>query len=481
MMNLLRISVVYLLFATPLFGQFEGFTQYYDYEYSERGEDFIETSDGGFAIIANYALSIGVQEILLIKTDSLGDEEWHQSYGDGSYDNRANSLIQTDDGGFIITGQTTSDTFGLDQRDAYLVRTNEYGDTLWTRKYGVSNYDEALGNISKTLDGGYIIVGGRKVPGFETRDAYIIKLNAAEETEWERNYGENEYNEGMSDVEVTEEGDFIFMGNINLMQVANADIWIFKTDSDGEILWEKIYEFPRQELIRDITVDGDDNIIGVGISSSFDELGDNYEIFAMKFNELGDTLWTNVFSNGEIECNGRSIVILENGDFLIAGIDYSDGPISSSQIILLRISEQGEYVSHKIIGEESTDIAQRIRLVTGGGIAIAGQTNNNCNNCTFLMKLNENGDLSPTENVVEEIENLVFYPNPTSGIVHVETVNNKLKEVLLFDISGRLLGKENTSEQKFSFDIRKYTSSKGFYILRIHNEDRTQSLRVILE
>ncbi len=481
MMNLLRVGIIYLFFSVPAFGQFEGFVQYYDYEYSERGEDFIETADGGFAIIANYALGIGSDRFLLIKTDSEGNEEWHQSYSGGPYHNRANSLIQTDDGGFLITGQTTSDTFGIDQIDAYLVRTDEYGDTLWTRKYGAENYDEGIDNISKTLDGGYIIVGGRKEPGLETRDAYIIKLDANEETEWERNYGEDEYNEGMSDVEVTEEGDFIFMGNVNLMQGTDFDIWLFKTDSSGEVLWEKTYEFPRQEILRDIIIDSDNNIIGVGISSSFDELGDNYEIFLMKFNELGDTLWLNVFSNGEIECNGRSIVALENGDYLIAGIDYNDNANFSSQIILLRVDNEGGFINHKIIGEESTDIVQRIHSVTGGGIAIAGQTANNCDYCAFLMKLNENGDLSPTENIPEETSYLTFYPNPTFGRLYIETTNHNFKEVFLFDISGRLLGREEFLGQSFSFDIRKYASSKGVYFLKMLNEDKTQVFRVILD
>jgi hypothetical protein len=83
------------------------------------------------------------------------DTVWTRTYGGANHDWGA-SCQQTADSGYIISGGTRS--FGAGDVDAYLVKTDASGDTLWTRTYGGANLD-FCGSVQETVDGGYIVAG----------------------------------------------------------------------------------------------------------------------------------------------------------------------------------------------------------------------------------------------------------------------------------------------------------------------------------
>ncbi|MCK4575365.1 hypothetical protein KAU34_03060, partial [candidate division WOR-3 bacterium] len=116
-----------------------------------------QTSDGGY-IIVGMTKPFGVVKTLnvyLIKTDANGDTIWTKMFGGSNYD-AGHSVQQTSDGGYIIAGMTIS--FGVDSGDVYLIKTNSFGDTLWTKTYGGVNFDCGY-SVQQTSDGGYIIAG----------------------------------------------------------------------------------------------------------------------------------------------------------------------------------------------------------------------------------------------------------------------------------------------------------------------------------
>ena len=123
----------------------------YDYGYSVQ-----QTSDGGY-IIAGYTSSYGAgsADVYLIKTDAGGAQQWTQTFG-GSSDDIGHSVRQTSDGGYIIAGVTSS--YGAGGWDVYLIKTDALGDTLWTKTFGGSSWDEGY-SVQQTSDGGYIIAG----------------------------------------------------------------------------------------------------------------------------------------------------------------------------------------------------------------------------------------------------------------------------------------------------------------------------------
>ena len=175
--------------------------------YQDVGYSVQKTSDGGYTV-AGYTRSFGAggYDVYIVKTDSSGDTIWTRTYG-GVGEDYGYSIQQTMDGGYIITGYTNS--FGVGWDDVYLIKTDSTGDTLWTRTYGGTYFD--LGNsVQQTQDGGYIIVGNTN--SFGNADIYIIKTNASGDTLWTRTYGGTNFDFGYS-VQQATDGGYIVAGS----------------------------------------------------------------------------------------------------------------------------------------------------------------------------------------------------------------------------------------------------------------------------
>ncbi len=98
---------------------------------------------------------MGAQDVWVIKTDAMGDTLWTKTFGKNG-DDYGNSIHQTSDEGYILTGTTTS--YGAGNYDLWLIKTNTLGDTLWTKTFGGSGEDRGY-SVQQTSDGGFIITG----------------------------------------------------------------------------------------------------------------------------------------------------------------------------------------------------------------------------------------------------------------------------------------------------------------------------------
>ncbi len=138
------------------------------------GQSVQQTLDDGY-IIAGYSCSFDSVDtnVYLIKTDSLGDTFWTRTYG-GIHREKARSVVQTIDNRYVLVGMTKS--FGLGPRDLYVIKTDEWGETLWTRTYGGNGWDEGYSVIQSSFDCGYIITGYTTIS--ESRYVYLIKIGS---------------------------------------------------------------------------------------------------------------------------------------------------------------------------------------------------------------------------------------------------------------------------------------------------------------
>jgi len=140
----------------------------------DRGCSVEQTSDGGYIIAGYIAFSFGagVDDVYLIKTDPNGDSQWQKTFGGGNRD-YGYSVQQTSDGGYIITGSYGA--FGPNSGDVYLIKTDPSGNSQWQKTFGGSDIDRAH-SVQQTFDGGYIIAGYASSFGAGRRDIYLIKL-----------------------------------------------------------------------------------------------------------------------------------------------------------------------------------------------------------------------------------------------------------------------------------------------------------------
>ena len=184
------------------------FERTYGGGFSDVAHSVVQTLDGGYAIAGfTWSSGAGVSDVYLIRTDSLGSVLWDSTYGGISYD-IGNSVQQTSDGGYVITGNTRSSGAGLN--DVYLIKTDSLGNTLWSTTYGGDSSDVGR-SVAQTLDGGYIIAGETWSFDPGTSDVYVIKTDSLGNVLWDTTYG-GSFNDFGYSVQQTSDSGYIIAG-----------------------------------------------------------------------------------------------------------------------------------------------------------------------------------------------------------------------------------------------------------------------------
>ena len=164
-----------LLLTIPFIGFGQSWEKIFGGTNDDDGLSVQQTTDGGYIITGGTkSFGNGSTDFYLIKTDGNGDSIWTKTFGGTSWDNGW-SVQQTTDGGYIITG--TTESFGNGLSDVYLIKTDDNGDSLWTKTFGGTTNDYGK-SVQQTTDGGYIITGGKDSPfGNGGNDVYLIKTD----------------------------------------------------------------------------------------------------------------------------------------------------------------------------------------------------------------------------------------------------------------------------------------------------------------
>jgi len=204
-------------------------------------QSVVQTSDGGYVLAgytveyddSNYIIVGG--DFWLVKTDANGNALWNRTYG-GNNNDRAQALVETDDGGYAITGYTSS--FGAGEFDFWLVKADSAGNEQWNKTYGGTSGDVARALV-ETVDGGYALTGYTRSFGAGGRDFWLVKTDANGNALWNRTYGGAGSDEAYSVVQ-TSDGGYAITGYTN-SGAGRTDVWLVKTDANGNALWNRIY------------------------------------------------------------------------------------------------------------------------------------------------------------------------------------------------------------------------------------------------
>ena len=169
-------NLLLILIALPLIGFGQGWEQTFGGIYDDYGVSIKQTTDGGYIIIGSTSPvpTPGYNDIYLIKIDENGEEQWSQTFG-GQENDYGKTVQQTSDGGYIITGNTSS--FGNGEQDCYLIKTDGNGEEEWSQTFGGQEIDSGYSGL-QTIDGGYIICGGTGSFGNGGQDCYLIKTDS---------------------------------------------------------------------------------------------------------------------------------------------------------------------------------------------------------------------------------------------------------------------------------------------------------------
>ena len=209
---------------------------------SEDAYSVQQSSDGGYIIAGEtYSYGAGEGDFWLLKTNANGDSLWSNTFG-GSDRDYAKSVQQTTDGGYIIAGYTYCYGAGF---DIWLIKTDENGDSLWTRTFGGGLDDEA-NSVQQTSDGGYIIAGETKSYGSGGYDFWLIKTDENGNEIWNETFGGSGSEQAQS-VQQTSDGGFVIAGYTTSYGAGLSDVWLIKTDCRRlKMLWSARGEYEKE-------------------------------------------------------------------------------------------------------------------------------------------------------------------------------------------------------------------------------------------
>ena len=297
MKSLTSLFVTYFFFNTATYAQAPDtlWTKTFGGSDYDIGYSVKQTTDSGYIMTGyTYSFGAGLADFWLIKTDISGDTLWTKTFG-GSKRDYGRSVQQTIDGGFIILGETLS--FGAGGLDVWLIKTDAFGDTLWTKNFGGSDYDYSP-SVYQTTDSGYIITGATESFGAGGADFWLIKTDVSGDTLWTKSLWANDWDCGFS-VQQTTDGGYIIVGETSSFGSGNKDVWLIKTDASGDTLWTKTFGGINYDCGASVYQTTDSGYILTGATESFGA-GD-YDVWLIKTNASGDTLWTKTFGGIEFE------------------------------------------------------------------------------------------------------------------------------------------------------------------------------------
>jgi len=348
-----------------------------------------QTNDGGY-IVAGETNSFGAggSDVWILKLTSSGDIEWQKTYG-GIVDDCAWSIQQTGDGGYIVAGETGS--FGARDKDIWILKLSSTGAIEWQRTYGGSEW-ETDPSIQQTNDGGYIVVGHTESFGVGGADIWILKLSSAGDIEWQRTYGAGEQEYAPS-IQQTSDGGYIVAGHTYSVGVEMWGYWILKLSPEGDIGWQKTYGWSTFDKPNSIQQTSDGGYIVIGETSSFG--AGSSDIWILKLSSDGDIEWQKTYGGTSYD-EALSIQQTNDGGYIVAGSTDSFGA-GSSDVWILKLTSSGDIGWQKTYGGSGSDSASSIQQTSDGGYIVTGYIISwGAGSRDFwVLKLSSDGDINP--------------------------------------------------------------------------------------
>ncbi|MGM0649129.1 MAG: DUF7619 domain-containing protein [Bacteroidota bacterium] len=411
--------------------------------------------------------------------------QFTKTYG-GAQSDYLNTVRQMPDNGYIIAGATRS--FGHGNNDIYLVRTDVYGDTLWTNTFGGDDYDRTSWSMNNSLqitsDGGFIIVGETRSFGGSDSDVYMVKTDANGNLQWQKHFGGNSKDYANA-VQQTSDGGYIITALSFSFADRYNDVWLIKTDSQGNLEWQKNYDMNGWEepycvrqtddkgyLITGIThpnvflmktdslgqEEWNKQLFG-GMGYSFEPTTDGGYIvcgrtwtdaFLAKTNELGDTLWTKKYPGPGANFT-YSVTETNDGGYMAVGETNASG---SWDAYFIRTDEYGDTLWTHTMGGPGNEWLQSVQTTSDGGYATVGLTSSYGagQNDGWLIKFKElrkKGFISGR--IYRDNDDNCVYETGTDGILNGQMVKAEPGPYYVF----------TNSEGKYKFEVEpdQYTIS----------------------
>ena len=355
---------------------------------ADGGNDVLGTSDGGYISVGyTNAYGSGKNDVWIIKTDFNGEKQWSRVYG-GKLDDYGWGVTESDDGGYVIAGETFS--FGSGQSDIYLLKIDSNGNMKWNTTFGGLAEDVAY-SVVNSNDGGFIVAAQTKSYGKGGSDGMIVKFDSKGIKQWNRLFGGKGL-DYLKSITVDSLKGYILAGGSRSFNDGDNQGWVLSVNNDGYPRWEKTYGDVGEDGFNMITRTKDGGFVAVGSSASFFSKGMK-DVIMIKLDSAGQKLWMNLYGGRENDI-GNAVNECKDGGFIIAGETTSYGK-GKSDILLIKTDQLGKEKWKTTVGSVGVDIGNSVQELTKGGYIISGtSTISNLSFDSILIKTDKKGKVS---------------------------------------------------------------------------------------
>jgi hypothetical protein len=374
------------------------------------------------------------------------DTTWTERYDNPIYHSNdvGYAATQTSDGGYILASSTWENSNWL---DVWTAKTNGQGNLQWNKFwFNYSSGDDEPGYVIETVDGGYIVTGYTYNPSpspLGHADLLLIKYNSTGYKEWEKIYGE--YGNNMQDfgmwIEQTSDSNYIVTG----MHSSPQGIWLIKFNQTGNIIWEKTYgEGLMGSCVREVSdggyiicgrnsgavllrVDDSGNLtwgknLGGSNAQTVFEIPDkkyiilgnkNSDFWLMETDSLGNIIWEKTYGGSGTE-DAYAMDLVNDGGYILTGRTYSYGA-GESDIWLVRTDSKGDTLWTKTLGGTYSEWGKAVEQTMDNGYMVFGYTElgGSGSDDAWLIKFESDIGLDEISDGAEQKDSfLQNYPNP---------------------------------------------------------------------
>lgn len=289
-------------------------------------------------------------DALVMKLSLEGDVLWERTWGGDGYE-QAWSVVTAADGGFLIFGET--DSYGSGDRDFFLLKLTDDGTEQWVQTYGGSSREWPY-EMLLLSNGDLLLVGFSHSPE-SGRDQYALRVSQEGDVIWE--YISRVGGEDIAlDAIETAEGDLILVVSIE------EDGQLVSLDADGHLQWEQRYELPGWQFASQIASSGDGGFLLAGFSMSGSSR--QADTWLARCASTGELEWETSIGDPGFDDYANSFIRLRDGSYVIGAI--------ANGMLLRHIDEQGEILWERSLVGTGVYGAMELLELDDGGFLIAG-------------------------------------------------------------------------------------------------------------
>jgi len=371
-----------------------------------------QTTDGGFVVAGAITVSGSSVDAWILKLDSSGIIQWQKTYGGINQDN-AFSIEQTNDGGYIVLGQTLS--FGAGTNDLWILKLDQAGDVQWQQTMGGAQSDYGL-SVKQTPDDGYIILAGTDSFSSGYPDFWVIRLDVSGTVVWQKLYGTGLYESAYA-INLTSDGGFIVSATTETPG-RYFDFVILKLDSNGGIQWQKIYGGGNSDEVPSLGIQetSDGGFIFAGTTTPVEE--ESSDIVVLKLNSNGQIQWQNSYPAPDSEWVA-SIAQTSEGGYIVGG---QTGSVGTGAYWLLKLDSLGNISWQKAYQGDHFQRLVSVEQTNDGGFIVSGADVKVMDHGGgWILKVDDKGEIDTSCTFVSDT-NVIASPTSFVGLTGTATL-----------------------------------------------------------